>query len=235
MRQFAVLLVITAFSMAPAMSQASVTFINVNFDLTASWSGGDPIFGETSGSSTLHANYDNPDPSTLIFDFVAAAPNMQFAFRQYLYDDPSAGSDVAFGLFYNAGADTSTHTFSVSGQAETIFHLNDASDLLGYPWTQNIAPFTYCRIEQGNWDGTTFSPTGLVMDLAAISSGVEVVPLNTGYLRFCADVTTTFQANASYGLGNSGPWRHSTPVPEPGSMIVLAVGGLAIWSRRRKQ
>ena len=226
-----------AMLIAAAAPASVVDWLYAEVEMTASWSGGDPIDGQTSGSESWHFEQANPNPSNTIYGNVGLNSRLFFAYSQYLYVTPQGGSDVNFGITYNAntgsGFDTSTHTFGVSFRAETIYELADPGVLNGFEGGAYISPYSYSRIEQGTWDGTTFTPTSTVMDLASINV-FQSTPTSPGFFRFSADITTTFDANGTFDLHNYANWRHNSAVPEPATLAAVGIGTISLLRRRRR-
>lgn len=184
----------------------------------------------------------------------AKADAFTFSFTTVVAGDTPSGSDWATLDVTDGGLDTVNFTLShnatsASGQFITQLFLNSSllpGDLVGsfgpaitgitwgYDFTTNVAnmfdmivDFKFVPVDErfvaGQSVSWSMTGTGLTAsNFFSLSTPVDGVPPMLGLLRI---------------QGTDGPEGSSklAPVPEPGSMLALAIGAVAVMARRRRK
>lgn len=220
------------FLVGGACSSEAVVWLDHKMFATGEWAGGNPIDGYGSYWASDTVNTASP---THYIQSVGVPLSVQFWIDDNVVDNPWPSADILYQKFaglYSAGGDTSTHDFRFTRTDEMVFSTLGCT-LIKIDHITQMGPFSSIVVEQGTYSGGVFTPTSQVMDFITTSS----VAVGAGTYRFKSVFDSgTFSSNASFYLANNLSLVFaSEAVPEPATMLALALPIVGLIARRREQ
>lgn len=231
------LITISTCFIACATAHADITWLKDSGRIDVGWYGGAPINGVSSFHDSV--SYDRTPAGGSNVQSFGSEGRFGYSFHSLLDDVgefANLNTQMVYSGFWSPGVpDTSTRFLTIDVEMEYIFSTPTSGYFNCYKLTQNISPFTYCVLEQGTWNGSTFTSPSQVMDFTTITGTGASAHVGQGDFRYRAAYQATIEVNSSYNHHNSSAWNFHSAVPEPGTMAAVGFGGLALLRSRRKK
>ncbi len=225
---------------ASSAVNAQMTWVDTQLSYDFGFSGGLPIGGMTTDSrhfdTIVNPVVNDHSYSHIYID----AGQVHGGCDAYFFDPVPYGG---WGLNHNfelgytgqipatGEPDPSTRTLWMNASLSDVLHVSSPMEGHGYTVSCQVSPWSLALLESGTWDGSTFTPSGTVIDLLMPYSGPTL--LMPGDYRMRGELSFTLEATGPQQFNSVFVWNLAPAVPAPGAASILGLGGLLAARRRR--